>query len=116
MTPDGSYAALVPGLVAVSVGDGIVFTAMFIAASTGVSATDQGVASSIASTGSGVGAVIGLAVLVLVANLGIDGAVGEAQRLTATASGIRTAVLVIAGGIAVTLALTSRARIGGRTG
>ncbi|MDN5853933.1 MAG: MFS transporter [Actinomycetia bacterium] len=103
MTPDSSYAALVPGLVAVSIGDGIVFTAMFIAASTGVSGTDQGVASSIASTGSGIGAVIGLALLVLVANVGIEAAVGEAQRDAATAAGIQTAVFVISGGIILTL-------------
>ena len=36
MSADGSYAALVPGLVAISIGDGIVFTTMFIAAGTGV--------------------------------------------------------------------------------
>jgi MFS family permease len=99
MTPDGSYAALVPGLIAVSIGDGIVFTAMFIAASTGVSAHDQGVASSIASTGSGIGAVIGLALLVLVANSGVDGA-----------AGIRSAIFVIAGGIVASLVVASRVR------
>jgi MFS family permease len=99
MTPDGSYAALVPGLIAVSIGDGIVFTAMFIAASTGVSADDQGVASSIASTGSGIGAVIGLALLVLVANSGVDGA-----------AGIRAAIFVIAGGIVASLVVASRVR------
>src|SRR5262249_17498005 len=36
MSPDGSYTTLIPGLVAVSIGDGIVFTTMFIAAATGV--------------------------------------------------------------------------------
>jgi hypothetical protein len=65
MSPDGSYASLVPGLVAVSVGDGVVFTAMFIAAATGVTNREHGVASGIVSTGSGVGAVVGLAILVL---------------------------------------------------
>lgn len=102
MTPDSSYAALVPGLVAVSIGDGVVFTAMFIAASTGVSGNEQGVASSIASTGSGIGAVIGLALLVLVANAGVEGLAGEELRV-AVAAGIRTAVLVISGGIALTV-------------
>jgi MFS family permease len=43
LTPDGSYAALVPGLVAVSLGDGMVFTSMFIAASTRVTDHEQGV-------------------------------------------------------------------------
>ena len=84
MRPDRAYADLIPGLVALSLADGVVFTTMFIAAGTGVSDRDQGVASGIASTGSGVGAAVGLALLVLVAN----------------AHGLDTAVLVVAGGIA----------------
>src|SRR5262245_1384226 len=50
MAPDGGYASLVPGLVAISIGDGVVFTTMFIAAGTGVADSEQGVASAIAST------------------------------------------------------------------
>jgi EmrB/QacA subfamily drug resistance transporter len=102
MSPDGSYAVLVPGLVAVSIGDGVVFTAMFIAAATGVTDREQGVASGIVSTASGVGAAVGLAVLVLVANSGTHGLAGEAWRVAA-AEGIRTAVFAVAGGIVVTL-------------
>ncbi len=109
MTPDASYAALVPGLVAISLGDGIVFTAMFIAASTGTPDHQQGVASGIASTGSGIGAVIGLALLVLVANHGIDGLAGEQLR-DATAHGIRSAVFLIAGAISATLMVTWQLR------
>jgi MFS family permease len=105
MSPDASYAALVPGLVAVSIGDGVVFTAMFIAAATGVTDREQGIASGVVSTASGVGAVVGLALLVLVANSGTEGLVGEGLR-TATAAGLRAAVLVIAGGIAATLLIT----------
>jgi MFS family permease len=111
MSPDGSYAPLIPGLVALSLADGVVFTTMFIAAGSGVSDCDQGVASAIASTGSGVGAAVGLAVLVLVANASTDGRSGEALRL-ATADGLSAAVLVVAGGIALTgvlaLAFTPR--------
>jgi MFS family permease len=88
MSPDASYAWLVPGLVAVSIGDGIVFTAMFIAAATGVTDREQGIASGIVSTGSGVGAVVGLAILVLVANSGTEDLVGEGLR-TASAAGLR---------------------------
>jgi hypothetical protein len=104
MSPDGSYASLVPGLVAVSVGDGVVFTAMFIAAATGVTNREHGVASGIVSTGSGVGAVVGLAILVLLANSGTGGLAGEELRV-ATAEGIRTTVFAISGGIVVTLLL-----------
>jgi MFS family permease len=102
MAPDAPYVALVPGLVAVSVGDGVVFTTMFIAAATGVTDHEQGTASGIVSTASGVGAVVGLALLVLVANAGTEDLVGEGLR-AATAGGLRAAVFVIAGGIAATL-------------
>jgi MFS family permease len=110
MSPDSSYAALVPGLVAVSIGDGVLFTAMFIAAATGVTDREQGVASGIVSTASGVGAVVGLAILVLVANSGTDGLVGEGLRI-AEAQGIRTAVFCIAGGIVVTLLIALGFRV-----
>jgi MFS family permease len=102
VSPDGAYAALIPGLIAVSIGDGVVFTSMFIAAATGVRDREQGVASGIVSTGSGIGAAVGLAILVLVANSGTMGLIGEELRV-ATAAGIKTAALVIAGGIVLTL-------------
>lgn len=102
MSPDGSYGVLIPGLIALSIADGVVFTAMFIAAASGVSDHDQGVASGIASTGSGVGAAIGLAILVVVANSATRGLTGEALRI-ATAEGLSAAVLVVAAGIAITL-------------
>jgi EmrB/QacA subfamily drug resistance transporter len=101
MAPDASYAPLVPGLVALSIADGVVFTTMFIAAGAGVPDRDQGVASAIASTGSGVGAAVGLAALVLVANAGTGALTGEALRV-ATADGLGAAVLVVAAGIALT--------------
>lgn len=99
MSPTGSYGALVPGLILLSVGDGVVFTAMFIAAGTGVADREQGVASSVASTSTSIGAAVGLALLVLVATSGTDGLDGESLRV-ATAEGLRSAVLVVAGGIA----------------
>ncbi|MEU8607637.1 MFS transporter [Actinoplanes sp. NPDC048791] len=93
MTGDSSYAALLPGLVALSIGDGVVFTAMFIAAATGVSDREQGIASGLASTGSGIGAALGLAVLVLVAQ-----------------HGIRAAVLTVAAGIVLTMLVAGALR------
>jgi EmrB/QacA subfamily drug resistance transporter len=116
MSPDGSYAALVPGLVLVSVGDGIVFTTMFIAAGTGVADREQGVAAGITSTGTSVGAAVGLALLVLVANAGTEGLSGEALRV-ATADGLSAAVLVVAAGIAAIafVALNLRPGHGTRT-
>jgi MFS family permease len=101
ISPNGTYIELIPGLVALSIGDGVVFTTMFIAAATGISDRQQGIASGIASTGSGAGAAVGLAILVLVATAGLDGLSGERLRV-ATADGISTTLLVVAGGIALT--------------
>jgi MFS family permease len=107
ISPDGSYVELIPGLVALSIGDGVVFTAMFIAAATGVADREQGIASGIASTGSGVGAAVGLAILVLVQTAGLDDLAGEPLR-AATAEGISTTMFVVAVGILamLTVALT----------
>ena len=101
VSPDGSYTMLVPGLIALSIGDGVVFTTMFIAASTGVTDREHGVASGIVSTSAGIGAVVGLAVLVLVANSGSEGLADEELRI-ATARGISRAAFAIAGGIVLT--------------
>lgn len=89
---------------ALSIGDGVVFTTMFIAAATGISDRQQGIASGIASTGSGAGAAVGLAILVLVATSGIDGLSGEQLRI-ATADGISTILFIVAGGIVLTFLL-----------
>jgi MFS family permease len=109
MSAGGSYVALVPGLVGVSLGDGAVFTMMFIAASTGVSDRKQGVASGMVSTSSGIGAVVGLAVLVLVANARTSGLVGDELR-EAAADGIRSTIFVIGAGILLTLVFALRLR------
>lgn len=102
ISPAGSYRELIPGLIAVSIGDGVVFTTMFIAAATGVADREQGVASGIVSTGSGIGAAVGLALLVLMANSRTTQLAGEELRF-ANVAGIRTAAFVIAAGIAVAL-------------
>jgi EmrB/QacA subfamily drug resistance transporter len=109
MSPNGSYSALVPGLVLLSIGDGVVFTTMFIAAGTGVADREQGVASGIASTSTSVGAAVGLALLVLVANSGTDGLAGESLRI-AKADGLSAAVLVVAAGIAAMALLALQLR------
>ena len=102
ISPGGSYIELIPGLLALSIGDGVVFTTMFIAAATGISDRTQGTASGIASTASGAGAAVGLAILVLIAAAGLDGLSGEQLRI-ATADGISTTLFAVAGGIVLTL-------------
>jgi MFS family permease len=104
LRPDMSFEDLVPGLIAVSIGDGAMFTAMFIAAATDVPDHQQGVASGMVSTGSGLGAAIGFALLVLIANAGTAGLSAEPLR-TATADGIFHAAYAIGFGISVTLGI-----------
>ena len=115
MSPASSYVRLIPGLIALSIGDGVVFTTMFIAAATGVPDREQGIASAIVSTASGIGAAIGLALLVLVANSGTEGLVGEDLRV-ATAEGLRTAVFVVAFGVLLSLLVALNVGSGGRWG
>jgi MFS family permease len=105
ISPDSSYSSLAPGLIAVSIADGLVFTSMFIAAATGVDEREQGIASGIVSTGAGIGAAVGLAILVLIANSQTTGLGGEELRI-AKSAGIRIAIFTTAGGIMATLALT----------
>jgi EmrB/QacA subfamily drug resistance transporter len=114
MSADGSYWALVPGLILISTGDGTVFTTMFISAGTGVADGEQGIASGIASTSTSIGAAVGLALLVLVANSGTNGLAGEELRI-ATADGLSAAVLVVAAGIAVTALVALNLRPDSRT-
>jgi MFS family permease len=101
MTAEASYAALVPALVVLGLGQGAGYTLMFGAAAAGIPARAQGIASGVASTAQQIGGTVGLAVFVAVANTGTHGLSGEALRL-ATVDGLRTAVLLAAAGIAVT--------------
>ncbi len=98
MAPDGSYVALLPGLIVLSLCQGVIFTTMFSASATGVHPYEQGISSGIVSTGQQVGSAVGLGILVAIANAGTDGLTGEALR-SATSDGLRTAVLVATGGI-----------------
>lgn len=99
------YAAIVPGLIVSGIGQGIAWTGMWIAASSGVARDEQGVASGMASTTLNVGNAIGLAVLIAIANAGVRGLTGE-SLLSAVASGSRTAFLLAAAGMAVGLLVT----------
>ncbi|MEU6807638.1 MFS transporter [Streptomyces sp. NPDC046831] len=101
LATDGSYVALIPGMVVMGLGQGAGYTLMFGAATLGVDPMEQGIASGWASTTQQVGGAVGLALLVAIANSGLDGLQGEALR-AATADGLRTAVLIAAAGIALT--------------
>lgn len=97
MVANGSYWTVLAGIVVVGLGMGLIFPAMFNAAGSGVSPAEQGTASGMANTAMQVGAGAGLAVLVGVANAGLDGLTGEALRV-ATADGLGVAAYVAAAG------------------
>ncbi|SEF26045.1 drug resistance transporter, EmrB/QacA subfamily [Amycolatopsis pretoriensis] len=99
MTLSASYLELVPALVVLGLGQGAGYTLMFGAAAAGIPASEQGIASGVASTAQQVGGTVGLAVFVAVANAG-----------TSEVDGLRTAVLLAAAGIALTAVAALRFR------
>ena len=100
--PQAPYLAIVPGLVLSGIGQGIVWTGMWIAAATGVRHGEQGVASGMAATTLSIGNAVGLAILIAVANAHTIG-LGNTAHREAVASGIRVAFGLAAGGILVGL-------------
>lgn len=99
--PTSSYLAIAPALVVLSVAQGVVFTTMFVAATTGVEAADQGIGSGIATTGQQIGGAVGLAVLIAIATSVNSGGDGNTVMHETT-----VAYWAIAIGIAVTVLVT----------
>ncbi|WP_379068581.1 MFS transporter [Mesorhizobium sp. UC22_110] len=102
VTPEGTYLALAPGLIVSGIGQGIVWTAMWIAAASGVRHEEQGVASGMASTTLNVGNAIGLAVLIAVANRHV-GSLSGATPQQATAAGMQSALWIATAGISLSI-------------
>ncbi|MCP2163216.1 MFS transporter [Goodfellowiella coeruleoviolacea] len=102
---DAGYGLLVPGLIVSGVGQGVVWTAMWIAAATGTAPQEQGVANGIASTALNIGNAIGLALFTVVAAIGTEDRTGQALK-AATADGGFTVVLLTAAGMVVGLLVT----------
>jgi EmrB/QacA subfamily drug resistance transporter len=111
MTADGSYLAVLPGVVGFGLGLGVVFPAMFIAASSDVPERDSGIASGLASTALQIGTAAGLAVLVGIATAGVGGERGDASR-AAVADGLQSGLYVIAAG--TLLAIAAAVAVAGR--
>ncbi|OXR42342.1 Antiseptic resistance protein [Nocardia cerradoensis] len=103
------YGALVPGLIVSGVGQGIVWTAMWIAAAAGTPGAEQGVANGIASTTLNIGNAIGLAIFTVIAELGTD---NETATNSAAAQGERTVVVLTAVGMVFGLAIALLLRSG----
>ncbi len=88
-----TYWMMLPSTFVWGFSAGIAFSAVFLAAGSGVAPSEQGVASSMASTAQQVGGAMGLAVLVAIANAGLS----DAPALADTVDGLRTAIWVGAG-------------------
>lgn len=86
--PDGAgFWSLMPGIVVLSIGQGMTWTAMWVSAGQGIAPGEQGVAAGIASTSQQIGGALGLALLVSLANAGLGGspAAGIEQAVGASA-------------------------------
>jgi EmrB/QacA subfamily drug resistance transporter len=70
------FWSLLPGIFILSIGQGMTWTAMWVAAGLGIRPGEQGVAAGMASTSQQIGGALGLAVLVSVANAGSSQAAG----------------------------------------
>src|SRR5690606_1279245 len=112
LSADGSYLGLLAGLAGFGLGSGMSFATMFIVATTGVAAAEQGAVSGLSSTVLWAGGSTGLAILVAVSARDTTGLAGEALR-AATVDGLRAAVF---GAAVIALAgVALAARVPGRT-
>lgn len=120
LLPAFSYTASYPdalaGLIVSGVGQGIVWTGMWIAAGVGVPADQHGVANGMASTSLNLGYAIGLAVIVAVSHLGTTTAHGTPLRHVladhATTAVLVATIAMLLGPLLLTLALGVRKRQG----
>ncbi|NNG35405.1 MFS transporter [Nakamurella aerolata] len=103
VTTDAPWLLVLPVTAVFSLGQGVVFTAMFATATTDTTDAEQGVASGIATTGQQFGAALGLALLVWLAT-------GAALPLRPAALAITVLILL---GAVLALALPPR-RAGGQ--
>lgn len=114
LSASGNAWGVIPGTIIIGLGQALVFTTMFIAGSTGVDPSEQGVSSAVINTGQQIGGAIGLAVIMAIisATLGSN-ATMEAMSPAALNSSIHTAFIVSAAvtliGIIVAFAALKRA-------
>ncbi len=110
VSPHGSYAAdALPGLVLISLGMGLAFTTATVAATAGISDSEQGLASGLLVTSQQVGASIGLAVLSAIAAAQTRASVGPPA--VALVDGFQIAFRVAVGfGIAGAIAVAALVR------
>jgi MFS family permease len=102
---DGSYLTnVLPGLALVALGNGLAFAPTMIAATNGVAADEQGVASGLLNTAQELGSALGLALLAAVATVAATGAAGTPQ---AAIAGYRVGFLCAASLVGVALVIAA---------
>lgn len=101
-----TYKDILPGLIISGLGQGIVWTAMWIAAATGVAHNEQGIASGMASTTLNVGNAIGLAVLIAVSSSMTATTGPVADNIAALTSEAFHAFLFASAGMAIALLIS----------
>jgi hypothetical protein len=103
-TTHPSYlGGVLPGLVVVGVGAGLVFVAVFISASAGIPAEHAGTASGLIMTGHEIGAALGVAILAAVAaSAGSLTSIGGASTGAGRGFAVAGAIAVAAAAIAAT--------------
>lgn len=94
LTTQGGVLAIAPGITVFSLAQGVIFTGMYSAATSGLPDHEQGLASGVASSGQQIGGAVGLAILVAVATAADAGNGGEAATVV---DGARAAAFVAAG-------------------
>ena len=99
-----NFWPLLPGVVVLSIGQGMTWTSMWIVAGQGVPSAQQGVASGMAATAQQIGGALGLAVLVMVANAHA-GAAGSPSALAGLVRAEYGAALFSLFGVVIALGL-----------
>jgi EmrB/QacA subfamily drug resistance transporter len=121
LTPDSSYLAnLLPGIMLISIGMGLVFVPITLIATSGVPPDDAGLASGLFNTAQQIGGALGLALLSTLATnrtsdelSSVTGPPTQADQADALVSGFHvtwaaSAILLVAGGILLLLLLRRR--------
>ena len=90
---DGSLADLIPGMIVAGLGQGIAFTTLYVAASTGVPEGNEGVASAMAMTAQQLGGSVGLALLVALLTERVTALGGTAVGSSIRPAGVATSAL-----------------------
>ncbi|MGY1581448.1 MFS transporter [Streptomyces sp. MN13] len=98
MSTNASFWPLLPGVLLWGLFAGMIYPAMFMAAGSDAAPDEQGVASGLTQTSAQIGGAVGMALLIAVANSGLDLSEGASNPIGDVVDGLQLSALV--GGIA----------------